>query len=228
MKPAKKRLVVSPAAHLWPVCEQRACLCLSHSSVCLGTGSLTRAYLWYGIVNKAQPFPLCWTSLNPVPNAQVCVYLKNYNYKLHFQNLSIYHIPHVSIGTLAPENLDVCTDCDPWDGNIQLTMVKDRRPGPGMPFLDSDTFAEGGVIYFCQGFLPYMMPFMDGWRDGWMDGKSFTTSFTIMLGKALGEPLTMGELGDAPNIMGKGWDHSMTFILRSEVADLTIFKNHIQ
>jgi hypothetical protein len=21
----------------------------------------------------------------------------------------------------------------------------------------------GGVIYFCQGFLPYMMPSMDGW-----------------------------------------------------------------
>jgi hypothetical protein len=35
--------------------------------------------------------------------------LQNYNYKLHFQNLSIYHIPHVSIGTLATENLDVCT-----------------------------------------------------------------------------------------------------------------------
>jgi hypothetical protein len=25
--------------------------------------------------------------------------LQNYNYKLHFQNLSIYHIPHVSMGT---------------------------------------------------------------------------------------------------------------------------------
>jgi hypothetical protein len=58
-----------------------------------------------------------YTSLNPVPNAQVCVYLmvhiQNYNYKLHFQNLSIYHIPHVSMGTLAAENLDVCTTCDP-------------------------------------------------------------------------------------------------------------------
>jgi hypothetical protein len=57
-----------------------------------------------------------FTSLNPVPNAQVCVYyyiLQNYNYKLHFQNLSIYHIPHVSIRTLAAENLDVCTACDP-------------------------------------------------------------------------------------------------------------------
>jgi hypothetical protein len=53
--------------------------------------------------------------------------LKNYNYKLHFQNLFIYHILHVVIGTLATENLDVCTACDPWNSNIQLTMVKDWR-----------------------------------------------------------------------------------------------------
>jgi hypothetical protein len=101
----------------------------------------------------------------------VCIWqyiLQNYNYKLHFQNLSTYHIAHVSIGTLAPENLDVCTPCDPWDSNIQLTMLEDRRPGPGMPFLDSYTCVEGRVIYFCQGFLPCMMPSMDGWRtDGW-------------------------------------------------------------
>jgi hypothetical protein len=109
----------------------------------------------------------------------VCVWryiLQNYNYKLHFQNLSTYHIPHVSIETLAAENLDVCTACDRWDSNIQLTMVKDRRPGPGMPFLYIDTCAEGeaggGVIYFCQGFLPCMMPSMDGRGDGWMEKAS--------------------------------------------------------
>jgi hypothetical protein len=33
--------------------------------------------------------------------------------QLHFQNLSIYHISHVFIWTLAAENLDVCTACDP-------------------------------------------------------------------------------------------------------------------
>jgi hypothetical protein len=112
----------------------------------------------------------------------VCIWwyiLQNYNYKLHFQNLSIYHIPHVSIGTLAAENLDVCTACDPWDSNIQLTMVKDRRPGLGMPFLDSDTCAEGGLFSSARVFFP--MPSMDGWWDRWMDGKNFTTttSFTI-------------------------------------------------
>jgi hypothetical protein len=60
----------------------------------------------------------------------VCIWryiLQNYNYKLHFQNLSIYHILHVFIRTLAAKNLDVCTACDPWNSNIQLTMVKDWR-----------------------------------------------------------------------------------------------------
>jgi hypothetical protein len=102
----------------------------------------------------------------------VCIWeyiLQNYNYKLHFQNLSIYHIPHVSIGTLAAEILDVCTACDPWDTNIQLTMVKDRRPGPGMPFLDSNPCTEGGFIYFCQVFFPvWCHPWMDDGTDGWM------------------------------------------------------------
>jgi hypothetical protein len=126
----------------------------------------------------------------------VCIWryiLQNYNYKLHFQNLSIYHIPHVSIGTLAAENLDVCTACDPWDSNIQLTMGKDQRqqiyvgfvadidikifggapPGAGHAFPTQQHMRRGGrgFIYFCQGFLPYMMPSMDGWRDEWMDEK---------------------------------------------------------
>ncbi len=52
----------------------------------------------------------------------VCIWqfiLQNYNYKLHFQNLFIYDISHVSIRTLVVENLDVC--------NIQLTMGIDQR-----------------------------------------------------------------------------------------------------
>jgi hypothetical protein len=112
-------------------------------------------------------FLLVWTLC--LMHRCVCIWryiLQNYNYKVHFQNLSTYHIPHVSMGTPAAENLDVCTACDPWDSNIQLTMVKDRRPGLGMHFLDSDTCAEvGGVIYFCQGLLPCMMPSMDGWME---------------------------------------------------------------
>jgi hypothetical protein len=102
----------------------------------------------------------------------VCIWqyiLQNYNYKPHFQNLSTYHIPHVSIGTLAAENLDVCTACDPWDSNIQLTMVKDRRPGPGMPFLDSYTCAEGGGYLFLPGFS-LLYDAIHGWMMGRMDG----------------------------------------------------------
>jgi hypothetical protein len=41
-------------------------------------------------------------SVNPVPHAQVCVYLKinitKLHYKLHFQNLSIYHIAGFFLG----------------------------------------------------------------------------------------------------------------------------------
>ncbi len=150
----------------------------------------------------------------------VCIWqyiLQNYNYKLHFQNLSIYHIPHVFIGTLIAENFDVCTACDPWDSNIQLTMVKDRRwqiypqchsnrklttiliskswgwppPGPGMPFLDSDTCAGEGYL-FLSGFSS-LYDVIHGWMMGWMDRwmkkaswKTTTTSFTIC-NKALGE-----------------------------------------
>jgi hypothetical protein len=41
-------------------------------------------------------------------------------------------------------------------------------PRLGMPFLDSDTCAEGGGrgIYFYQGFLPCTMhPWMDEWME---------------------------------------------------------------
>jgi hypothetical protein len=61
------------------------------------------------------------TSLNPVPNAQVCVYLTVHITKLQLQTTfpkPLYHISHVFIGTLVAENLDVCIACDPWDSNI--------------------------------------------------------------------------------------------------------------
>jgi hypothetical protein len=124
---------------------------------------------------------LVWTPF--LMHMCVCIWwyvLQNYNYKLHFQNLSIYHIPHVSIGTLAVENLDVCTTCDPWNSNIQLTMVKDRRSRPGMPCLETDTCIEGGVYLFLPGFS-FLYDAIHGWMTRRMDGKSFMTmtSFTI-------------------------------------------------
>jgi hypothetical protein len=63
-------------------------------------------------------------------------------------------------------------------------MVKDRRPRPGMPFLDRDTCAEGGVYLFLPGFSS-LYDAIHGWMTGWMDRKSFrtTTSFTICNGE---------------------------------------------
>ncbi len=98
----------------------------------------------------------------------VCIWryiLQNYNYKLHFQNLFTF------LGTLAAENFAVYTACDLWDNNIQLTMVKDRRSRPDMPFLDNNTCAGGG-LFISIDFITCMMPSMDGWRDGWMEKTS--------------------------------------------------------
>ncbi len=130
----------------------------------------------------------------------MCVYLTVHITKLQlqttfFQNLSIYHIPHVFMRTLVAENLDVCTAFDPWDSNIQLTMVKDQRQQiypkchsnrklmtiliskswgcparvPGVPLLDSDTCAEGGGYLFLPGFFS-LYDVIHGWMTGQMDG----------------------------------------------------------
>jgi hypothetical protein len=61
----------------------------------------------------------------------MCVYLTVHITKLQLQTtfpkpLYIPHL-HVFIETLAAENFDVCTACDPRDNNIQLTTVKDQR-----------------------------------------------------------------------------------------------------
>ncbi len=48
------------------------------------------------------------------------------------------------------------------DDDIDIKILRVPPLEPGMPFLDSNTCAEGGVISFCQGFLPCMMPSMDG------------------------------------------------------------------
>jgi hypothetical protein len=41
--------------------------------------------------------------------------------------------------------------------------------GPGMPFLDNDTCAKGGVL-FLPGFSS-LYDAIHGWMTGWMDGK---------------------------------------------------------
>ncbi len=117
--------------------------------------------------------------------------LQNYNYKLHFQNLciyhhiphvsirnfqnlSIYHIPHVSMGTLATENLDVCTACDreiatyswPWektgDSFCRSTWIYILRfsfPRRRRRLLQQQE--DGGVIEYLQ------LDWMDDGTDGW-------------------------------------------------------------
>jgi hypothetical protein len=56
-------------------------------------------------------------------------------------------------------------------------MVKDRRPGPGMPFLDSDPCAEGGLFISARVFFPDAI---HGWMTGRMDGENFTTTTSLM------------------------------------------------
>jgi hypothetical protein len=111
-------LVVPSTCQVWEENKKNPTHTRSSSLECSSFTSLTN-YIYILI-----------TSLNPcVMHRCVCIWryiLQNYNYKLHFQNLSTYHIPDVSIGTLAAKILDVCTTCDPRDINIQLTMVKDR------------------------------------------------------------------------------------------------------
>jgi hypothetical protein len=123
----------------------------------------------------------------------VCIWqyiLQNYTYKLHFQNLSIYHIPHVSMGTLAADNLDVCTACDRWDSNIQVTMgllliLISKSwgclppPGAGHAFPIQWHMRRGGGRLFISARV-WCHPWMDDKTDGWKASqKTTTTSFTI-------------------------------------------------
>ncbi len=131
----------------------------------------------------------------------VCIWryiLQNYNYKLHFQNLSIYHISHVFIGTLAAENLDVCTACDPWNSNIQpiedgkytsnVTRTGNWRlywyqnlggaPPLGRACLSSTTtHAQRGCYLFLSRFSS-LYDAIHGWMEK-ASRKTSTMSFTI-------------------------------------------------
>jgi hypothetical protein len=52
-------------------------------------------------------------------------------------------------------------------------MVKDQRLGPGMPFRDCDTCAEGGGDLFLPGFSS-LYDGIHGWMTGRMDGSHDT------------------------------------------------------
>jgi hypothetical protein len=126
-----------------------------------------------------------------------CVYiwwyiLQNYNYKLHFQNLSIYitfctypwgpwPLKILMFALLVTHR--IATYSRPWEKTgdskymLGLLLILIQNFG-GAPPGARHAFPRqwhmrrrGWGFYFCQGFLPCMMPSMDGWRDGWMDGK---------------------------------------------------------
>ncbi len=110
-----------------------------------------------------------------MPNAQVCVYLTIHITKLQLQTTfpKPLYIPH-----------SACMHGDPgcwkfwclhslWPVRQQHTADHGNtpeRPGPGMPFLDSDTCTEGGLFIFARVFFPvWCNPWMDDGTDGWME-----------------------------------------------------------
>ncbi len=129
------------------------------------------------------------TSLIPVPNTQVCIFDGTY-YKItttnYISKTSLYTTFRMFSSWPWPLKIlmfallvtrEIATHSWPWektdDGKYMLGLLLILISkswgcpalGPHMPFLDSDTYAEGGPIYFCQSFLPCMMPSMDGWME---------------------------------------------------------------
>jgi hypothetical protein len=71
------------------------------------------------------------------------------------------------------------------DDDIDIKILGVSPLGPGMPFLDSDTCAEGEDYLFLSGFSSlyeaihgWMMGRMDRWMEK-VSQKTTTTSFTI-------------------------------------------------
>jgi hypothetical protein len=132
-----------------------------------------------------------YTSLNPMPNAQVCVYLT-----IHITKLTTNYISKTSLYTtfrMYPLGLwllkilmfallvthEIATYSWPWEktgddkytlGLLLILISKSGgcpALGPGMPFRHSDTCAEGGGYLFLPGFYSLYDAI-----HGWM--KSFT------------------------------------------------------
>ncbi len=93
------------------------------------------------------------TSLNLVPNAQVCVYLMVHITKLQLQTTfpKLLYIPYSTCihETLATQNLvGFVVDID-----IKILGVPPPPAGPGMPFLDSHTCTDGGLFISAMVFF---------------------------------------------------------------------------
>jgi hypothetical protein len=146
-------------------------------------------FFWFRGRGQSKEFPITphfnpITSLNPVPNAHVCVFDDTY-YKITITNyISMYpsgpwplkilmfallvtcEIAPYSWPWERPEMTNICwVCCWYWYQNLG-----GAPPGPGMPFLDSDTCAEGGLfISATVFFLVWCHPWIDDGMNGWMD-----------------------------------------------------------
>ncbi len=113
--------------------------------------------------------------LNPMPNAQVCVYLMIHITKLQLQITfpKPLYIPHSTSIHRDPGHWKSCCLHYLWLVRYQHIVDHGKRPETEArhAFPRHRHMCRGGVIYFCQGFLLYMMVYMDGWQDGWMDGR---------------------------------------------------------
>jgi len=120
-------------------------------------GRLLRS--WGEVVPKEQlkQLPFISTSLNPVPNAQVCVYLTIHIYNITtanyiFKNFLCFCM---SLGIVWRIYVGFVVDID-----IKILGVPPS--GVGHAFFRHRQMRRGGIIYFCQDFFPCMMPSMDG------------------------------------------------------------------
>jgi hypothetical protein len=131
------------------------------------------------------------TSLNPVPNAQVCVYLTVHITKLELQitfpkPLYISHFASIHWDPDDAENLDVCTACDLWDiatynqrrqicvsfvADIDIKILGVPPLGAGHAFWKQWHMRRGEDYLFLPGFfLPgWCHPWMGDEMNGWME-----------------------------------------------------------
>ncbi len=107
---------------------------------------------------QLKQLPFISTSLNPVPNAKVCVY-----WTIHFTKLQLQ--------TTFPKTLYVLVClralCGEYMFGFFLLILISKSwgclpRGQACLFLDSDTYTERELFISARVFFPCMMPSMDG------------------------------------------------------------------
>ncbi len=117
------------------------------------------------------------TSLNPVPNAQVCVYLTVHITKLQLQTTfpKPLYISHSACIHRDPDRWKFCwVCCWYWYQNL-----RGAPPGVGHAFLRQGHMRKGGLFISAKVFFPvWCHPWMDDEMNGWMDGSRDEKTFT--------------------------------------------------